>query len=104
LFGIEYSLFADAVAIIAPDFRLLPEEELAARGTTVPAGRNVSNRIVVWYLKWERCLTTSWVSNPYVPWIEIWEHGGSFGVEHGQFVDVFASDSMPVGAVVVRRA
>jgi hypothetical protein len=36
--------------------------------------------------------------------IGIWEHGGAFGVEHGQFVDIEDSEHMPLGAVVVRRA
>jgi hypothetical protein len=104
LFGIEYAMFRDAVGVIAPDFRLSPEEQEAAAATDVPGKRNVNSRIAVWFVKWDRCPETAGLPNPYEPWIEIWEHGGAFGVEHGQFVDVEDASGMPLGAVVVRRA
>jgi hypothetical protein len=104
LFGVQYSMFQDAVAVIAPAFRLPAEEESAASAADVPGMRNINSRVAVWFVKWERCPETAGLPNPYEPWIEIWEHGGAFSVEHGQFVDVFDSEDMPVGAVVVRRA
>jgi hypothetical protein len=104
LFGIQYSMFQDAVAVIAPAFQLSAEEESQARTVEIPGRRNVNNRIAVWFVKWERCPETAGLPNPYEPWIEIWEHGGAFSVEHGQFVDIEDSTFMPLGAVVVRRA
>jgi hypothetical protein len=104
LFGIQYSIFQDAVAAIAPAFHLPAEEELEARAVEIPGRRNVSSRIAVWFVKWERCPETAGLPNPYEPWIEIWEHGGAFSVEHGRFVDIEDSKFMPLGAVVVRRA
>lgn len=104
LFGVQYSMFRDAVAAIAPDFHLSTEEEKAAYAADVPGRRNVNSRIAVWFVKWERCHETSGLPNPYEPWIEIWEHGGAFSVEHGQFVDIEDNEHMPLGAVIVRRA
>ena len=104
LFGITYSMFRDAVSEIAPSFQLTPEEKTMAEAADVPGMRNVNSRIAVFFLKWERCAETSGFPNPYEPWMEIWEHGGAFSVEHGQFVDVFDHEHLPVGAVVVRRA
>ena len=104
LFGIQYSMFQDAVAAIAPAFHLSTEEESEARAVEIPGRRNVNSRIAVWFVKWERCPETAGLPNPYEPWIEIWEHGGAFSVEHGQFVDIEDSTFMPLGAVVVRRA
>jgi hypothetical protein len=103
LFGVQYSMFQDAVAVIAPEFRLSVEDEASAYAADVPRRRNVDARIAVWFVKWERCPQTSRWENPYEPWIEIWEHGGTISVEHGQFVDVEDSEHMPVGGVVVRR-
>lgn len=102
--GVKYSMFQDAVAVIAPALRLPPEQEAAALAAPVPGRRNVNSRIAVWFVKWERCAETTGLPNPYEPWIEIWEHGGTFSVEHGQFVDVYDSAGMPLGAVVVRHA
>jgi hypothetical protein len=104
LFSVQYSMFQDAVSAIAPGFHLSPEEELAAHAADVPGRRNVNSRVAIWFVKWERCPETSGLPNPYEPWIEIWEHGGAFRVEHGQFVDIEDSEHMPLGAVVVRRA
>lgn len=104
LFGVQYPLFEDAVAVIAPGFRLAPEEEAAAYAANVPGRRNVNSRIAVWFVKWERCSDTAGLPNPYEPWIEIWEHGGAFSVEHGQFVDIEDSEFMPLGFLFVRRA
>ena len=103
-FEIEYSMFDDAVGLIEPGFRLSAEDETKARSADVSQMRNLNSRIAVWFIKWERCPSTSGLANPYEPWIEIWEHGGAFSVEHGQFVDVFDQHHMPVGAVIVRRA
>jgi hypothetical protein len=102
--GIQYSMFQDAVAELDPSFQLTSEEQSLARSADVPARRNVNNRIAVWFLKWERCPLTRGLPNPYEPWISIWEHGGSFSVEHGQFVDIYDQTGMPLGGVVVRRA
>lgn len=104
LFGIQYPMFQDAISAIAPAFELPEEEKAAAYAVDVPGRRNVNSRIAVYFVKWERCPETAGLPNPYVPWIEIWEHGGAFSVEHGQFVDIEDSDHMPLGAVVVRRA
>jgi hypothetical protein len=103
-FEIEYSMFQDAVAVIAPEFHLSPEEEVEARAVDIPDRRNVNSQIAIWFVKWERCPETAGLPNPYEPWIEICEHGGAFSVEHGQFVDIEDSTFMPLGAVVVRRA
>ncbi len=97
-------MFQDAVAVIAPRFQLAAEEQAAASAADVPGRRNVNSRITVWFVKWERCPETAGLPNPYEPWIEIWEHGGAFSVEHEQFVDLEDSEHMPLGAVVVRRA
>ncbi len=104
LFGIQYPMLWDAVAAISPHFRLSREEEETAYAADIPARRGVNSRVAVWFLKWERCPETHGLPNPYEPWIEIWEHGGAFSVEHGQFVDIEDSQHMPRGAVVVRRA
>ena len=97
-------MFQDAVSTIAPGFQLSPEEEAAAYAAEVPGRQNVNSRIAVWFVKWERCADTAGLPNPYEPWIEIWEHGGAFSVEHGQFVDIEDSENMSLGAVVVRCA
>lgn len=104
LFGVQWSMFKDAVAVIAPDFKLSPAEEQAADAADVPGMRNVGPWIAVSFVRWERCPATAGLPNPYEPWVEIWEHGGGFSVEHGQFVDVYDSEFMPVGGLVVRRA
>ncbi len=100
LFGVQYSMFRDVVALIAPDFKLATEEEQAARSVVMSGGR----WIALSFVRWERCSATAGLPNPYEPWIEIWEHGGSFSVEHGRFVDVYDSAGIAAGAVVVRRA
>ncbi len=102
--GIQYPMFEDAIAELDPSFQLPAEEESLARSSDVPGQRNVDGRIAVWFLKWERCPLTTGLPNPYEPWISIWEHGGKFSVEHGQFVDIYAHDGMHLGCVVVRRA
>jgi hypothetical protein len=104
VFEIEYGMFADAVALLAPNYHLAPEEETAVKAAPIRESHRASKRIALWYLKWERCPVTAGLPNPYEPWIEIMEHGGAFDVEHGQFVDVFTNRGMPVGCVVVRRA
>jgi hypothetical protein len=104
VFGITYSMFGDAVSEIDPSFQLASDAKAMAEATDAPRMRNVDSRIAVFFLKWERCPETSGFPNPYGPWIEIWEHGGAFSVEHGLYVDVFDQEHMPVGAVVVRRA
>src|SRR5947209_20269271 len=97
-------MFQDEVGAIAAGFRLSSEEEAAACAANVPRRRNVNSRIAVWFVKWERCPETSNLPNPYEPWIEIWEHGGAFGGEHGQFVGIEDSEHMQRDAVVARRA
>jgi hypothetical protein len=87
--GIDYHLFGDAVAEVAPEFRLATDEERAVASVEVPhGGGNCPRRALVWFLKWERCLTTQGLPNPYEPWVAVWEHGGAVSVEHAQFVDV----------------
>jgi hypothetical protein len=81
-----------------------PPERFRQAAADVPGRRNVNSRIAVWFVKWERCPETAGLPNPYEPWIGIWEHGGAFSVEHGQFVDIEDSEHMPLGAIVVRRA
>lgn len=103
-FGVSYPIFDDVIAVIAPAFRLPPEEEAAAKAADIPGRRNVNSRIAVWFVKWARCATTCEAPNPYEPWIEIWEHGGAFGVEHGLFVDIEDAEHLPLGAVVLRHA
>jgi len=104
LFEIQYSMFQDAVAVLDPTFQLTAEEEVIARASSVPGMRNVDNRIAVWFLKWERFALSCGLPNPYEPWVSIWEHGGAFSVEHGQFVDIYNQQRFPLGGLVVRRA
>lgn len=101
---IQYGMFRDAVAVLAPAFSLSPEEEVAIAAAPIREAYHATKRLAVSYLKWERCPVTAGLPNPYEPWIEIMEHGGAFHVEHGQFVDIFTHRGMPVGSVVVRRA
>jgi len=103
-YRLEWPMFADAVGVIDPSWQLPAGQEAAALAANVPRMRGVNSRIAIWFLKWERCPTTSGLPNPYEPWIEIWENGGAFSVEHGQFVDVFDAAGMPLRAIVVRRA
>jgi hypothetical protein len=100
LFGLQWPMFADAVAVISPAFAMESRFTDVAEATDVP--RN--NRVALWFMKWARCPLTADYPNPYEPWVEIWENGGSFSVEHGQFVDIYDARGMPLGAVVVRRA
>jgi hypothetical protein len=102
-YGIQYTIFGDVVAQITPSFRLPAEKESAALQADIPVLRNVTSRIAVWFVKWECCPATKGLPNPYEPWVEIWEHGGGFSVEHGWFVDVYDHELMPVGAVIARR-
>ena len=104
LFGLQWSMFDDAVSVISPSFAMEPQFTDVAEATDVPRGRNVDNRIALWFMKWARCPQTGDYPNPYEPWIEIWENGGGFGVEHGQFVDIYPASGPPVGALIVRRA
>ncbi len=104
LFEVRYPMFQDAVAVIDPAFHLSLEEEALARAADVQEMRNVDNRIAVWFLKWERCTLTRGLPNPYEPWLAIWEHGGAFSVEHGQFLDVYNQRILPLGGLFVRRA
>ncbi len=86
---IDYPLFEDAVAVVAPTFRLDPGEQRAVEAVEVPlGGGNCPRRALVSFLKWERCPVTSGLPNPYEPWVEVWEHSGALSVEHAQFVDV----------------
>lgn len=75
-----------------------------ANATRVPGGRNIDNRIALWFMKWARCPATMGYPNPYEPWIAIWENGGASGYEHGQFIDVFDHAGKRAGALVIRRA
>ncbi len=104
LFGAQWPMFADAVAVISPTFGLESRYGDVAAAAQVPPGRNVDNRIALWFLKWARCPTTAGYLNPYDPWLSIWENGGSFGYEHGQFIDVFDHVGELAGALFVRRA
>jgi hypothetical protein len=104
LFGAQWPMFQDAVSAISPSFAMESRFVDVAEATDVPGMRNVNNRIALWFMRWARCPQTVDYPNPYEPWIEIWENGGSFSVEHGQFVDIFDASGMPVGAIVVRRA
>lgn len=88
LFQISYSVFADVVPEIAPDWRLLLDE------APILSIRKINPRIrysgvLLGFVKWEYCPLTKGLPNPYEPWIEILEHGGSFQVEHAVFIDLF---------------
>ena len=86
---IRYTLFDDAVCKVDPEFALTPGEEDAAWSVLVPHHSGACpNRVLLHFLRWERCGTTHGLPNPYEPWIEIWERGGALHVEHAQFVDV----------------
>lgn len=104
LFDAQWPMFADAVAVICPSFGLESRFAEVANATVIPSRRNVDNRIATWFMNWARCPMTAGYPNPYEPWIEIWENGGSFSVEHGQCVDIYNASGMPQGAIAVRRA
>lgn len=103
LFEIEYGMFWDAVAVIEPPFQLNAEEASATEAVVEEMNSDRAS-VAVWFLKWERCSLTRGLPNPYEPWLTIWEHGGAFRVEHGQFVDIYNQQRFPLGGVVVRRA
>src|SRR4051794_13556356 len=98
LFELQWPMFTDAVTVISPSFVLESRFSDVARATRIPVRRNVENRVAMWFMNWARCPLTAAYPNPYEPWIEIWEHGGSFSVEHGQFVDLHDASGQPVGA------
>jgi hypothetical protein len=101
---IDYQLFEDAVAVVAPAFRLAPAEERAVAAVEVPlGGGNCPRRALVWFLKWDRCPVTSGLPNPYEPWVEVWEHCGALSVEHAQFVDVSFAEPGEGGQPQFRR-
>ena len=102
LFGMSYPIWRDAVSEIAPSFQLAMREEAAVQSMILSDICNGYDRIALYFLKWERCRETSGLPNPYEPWIEIWEHGGWFSVEHGQFVDVYGRDGRVAGGFVQR--
>ena len=104
LFGLQWSMFDDAVSVISPHFVMEPQFIDVAEATDIPRGRNVDNRVALWFMRWARCPQTAGYPNPYEPWIAIWENGGRFGVEHGQFVDIYPVSGPSVGALIVRRA
>jgi hypothetical protein len=104
LFGAQWPMFGDAVSVISPSFAMEYHFIDLAKATEVTGRANVDNRIALWFMRWARCPKTADYPNPYEPWIEIWENGGSFAVEHGQFVDIYDASGMTVGALVVRRA
>jgi hypothetical protein len=104
LFGARWPMFQDAVTLIKPSFAMEYSFVDLAEATEIPSRSNVDNRIALWFMRWARCPQTADYPNPYEPWIEIWENGGSFSVEHGQFVDVYDASGVPVPGVTVRRA
>lgn len=104
LFGLQWSMFQDAIRVISPNFGMESRFSDVAKATKVRGHRNVDNRIALWFMRWARCPQTADYPKPYEPWIEIWENAGSFGVEHGQFVDLYDQTGTPLGATVVRRA
>lgn len=104
LFGMQWPMFEDAVSVISPNFSMESRFVDVATAIDVPELRNVNNRIALWCMRWARCPKTADYPNPYEPWIEIWENGGSFSVEHGQFVDIYDALGMSAGALTVRRA
>jgi hypothetical protein len=93
-------MFGDAVSVITPAFAMESRFVDLAEAADVPGRRNVA----LWFMRWARCLHTADYPNPYEPRIEIWENGGSFSVEHGQFVDIYDGSGRPVGGLVVRSA
>jgi hypothetical protein len=100
LFGLQWPMFKDAVSVISANFAMESGYVDVAEATDVPG----HNFIALWYMKWARCPQTADYTNPYEPWIEIWENGGRFSVEHGQFVDIFDASGARAGGLVVRRA
>jgi hypothetical protein len=102
-FGVEYRMLGDAVSQIAPDYCLPAEIEKLVRNCPIPTRRNVLAAFAVSFVKWDLCPQTSGHANPYEPLVEIWEHGGSFAAEHNMYVDVFDTEGMPCGGVVIWR-
>jgi hypothetical protein len=103
LFGLQWPMFQDAVSVISPSFILESHFTTLAEATDIPARRNVNNRITLWFMRWARCPLTAEYPNPYEPWVEIWENGGSISFQHGYVVDVYDASGMPAGSLAVRR-
>jgi hypothetical protein len=103
-FGVRYPMLSDAVAYIEPTFQLPPEVERAVEAAAIPRARNISSRLAVAFVKWDRCPTTAGHPNPYEPLVEIWEHGGSFSMEHGMFMDIYDAEGMTCGALTLMSA
>ena len=53
LFGVEYHIFEDAVAVIAPSFALSPSDEAAAFNVRVGGWEFLSRNITLGFVKWE---------------------------------------------------
>jgi hypothetical protein len=102
LFEISYSVFTDVLPSIAPDWRLLVDE---APILSVPKinPRIRYSQILLGFVKWEYCPLTKGLPNPYEPWNEILEHGGSFQVEHAEFIDLFDEHGW-IGGICVNRS
>ena len=103
LFNIQYPMLGDAVAQIAPAFKLEHELEEQIAASEI-ANSFIGKQIAMSFLKWELCQKTDAVDNPYDPLIQIFEHGGNLNKEHGQFIDVFDNHGKMVCGVTVRRA
>lgn len=103
LFEVEYPLLGDAIAEIEPDFELDEVSETTISESAI-SKLCLGRRIAISYVKWDQCQRTDDIDNPFEPLIKIYEHGGYVNKEHGQFIDVFDADGMPVGGMMVRRA
>jgi len=100
-FDVRFSLFSDGVSLIDPDFQI-PEEMVATISRTpVPTGRNVTWRMALAFVKWAECPVTRDCPNPYEPLVAIWEHGGSFSMEHSIFVDIYDATGATVCGLVL---
>ncbi len=102
LFGVKYWILGDATAIISPDWRLIIDDTFM-ESVDVPYTRSCHKSVALSFVKWEYCPLTKGLPNPYDPWIQIWEHDGSFSVEHSVFIDIFDNEGMRCGAIVSHR-
>jgi hypothetical protein len=96
--GLDLSCAGDAVALLDPEFRLPPDLEERIQ----EALPGIEGRVAVRFLKWVMCAKTQEDENPFEPLLEILEHGGSFYVEHGMFLDIYSDQGAKCSIVLIR--
>jgi hypothetical protein len=100
---IQYGLLTDPVAVVEPDFALLESDVQAVSAADI-AKMIGGRKVATYFLKWDRCLTTCEIDNPFEPLVEIFEHGGGVSREHGQFIDIYDQRGIAVARLTVSNA